>query len=77
MKPLFLTDAEDALGFGMAGVESRACASRADVETEIARAGQDVVFVFSRKTASLIPERLDAWRKDPAGPMFVVLPYRA
>lgn len=77
MKPLFLTDTEDTLGFGMAGVEAHACASRADVEAEIDRAGKDAVFVFSRKTASLIRDRLDAWRKDPTGPMFVVLPHRA
>jgi vacuolar-type H+-ATPase subunit F/Vma7 len=77
MKPLFLTDSEDALGFGMAGLETHACTSRADVEAEIARADKDVVFVFSRRTASLIRDRLDAWRKDPAGPMFVVLPHRA
>lgn len=77
MKPLLVGDAEDALGFAVAGVPNVICNSKGDVEAVFAHAdADDTVFILSSHVADLIPERLTQWRAG-RGPMFVVLPERA
>ena len=76
MKALVLGDADDALGFAVAGVPNVICNSKRDVESALARSDAgDTVFILSSTTADLIPDRVAQWRSG-SGPMFVVLPRR-
>ena len=76
MKPLFIADADDALGFAVAGFATAACATREEVDAAVANAAKDDVLVFSAATAALISDRIGEWRHAATGPMFVVLPGR-
>jgi vacuolar-type H+-ATPase subunit F/Vma7 len=74
MKALVVGDADDALGFAVAGVPNVICNSKRDVEAVIARSdASDTIVILSATTADMIPERLHQWRAG-RGPMFVVLP---
>lgn len=74
MKPLVLGDADDALGFAVAGVPNVICNSRRDIEAALSREdANDTIFILSSTAADLIPERIAQWRSG-RGPMFVVLP---
>ena len=76
MKPLFIGDADDALGFAIAGFASEFCGTREAVASAIASASKDDILVLSASAAALVPEQIEEWKRAPAGPMFVILPPR-
>lgn len=76
MKPLVIGDADDALGFAVAGVTNVICNSKRDVEAAIARTDpSDTIFILSAAAADLVPDTVAQWRAG-RGPMHVVLPRR-
>jgi vacuolar-type H+-ATPase subunit F/Vma7 len=76
VKALVIGDADDALGFAVAGIANRICHSKRDVEAAIARSDpSDTIVILSASAADLVPETIEEWRSG-RGPMHVVLPRR-
>ncbi len=77
MTPVFIGTARESLGFALAGVASYVCDSRAEVESCVNRAVQEIadpVILLSKSAADLIAETCEQWRRSGSGPMFVALP---
>ena len=72
MKALVIGDADDALGFAVAGIPNVICNSKRDVERAIGGA-PDSVLIISASAADMIPDTIAQWRTG-RGPMHVVLP---
>lgn len=77
MRLVVLSDADDARGFRLAGVETIVCRTHADLDRALAeRLGHersDVVLV-SERVYHLAPVVLDALQNRPGWPIVVVLP---
>jgi vacuolar-type H+-ATPase subunit F/Vma7 len=74
--PVLVGNAADARGLSLAGVDARVCTTREEVERTIddVRQGEGLVILFSESAATLISDRIAAWRRDGTGPPFVILP---
>ena len=76
MSPVLVGNAEDARGLSLAGVDAHVCTTREEVERTIddVRQAEGLVIFFSESAATLMADRIAAWRRDGTGPPFVILP---